>query len=89
MRHKVSKSNKPHFLTKSVSLRYVWTMLFSDDIYDPIILHESPQRPIYISIQMKSVFHLKCYLVTLGLKSMLNAFIGFDEQCDIMAFCPQ
>jgi hypothetical protein len=32
---------------------------------------------------------LKCHLVTLGLKSVLDDFIGVDEQYDILYFCSQ
>jgi hypothetical protein len=33
-------------------------MLVSDDIYEPTIIHESLQRPIYLTIHMKSRFRL-------------------------------
>jgi hypothetical protein len=64
-------------------------MLFSDDIHEPTITHESPQSTIYIAIHMESMVCPKCHRVTLGLKSMLDAFIGIDEQYDIVAFCSQ
>jgi hypothetical protein len=69
-----------------VSFRYVLTLLFSDCIHEPSIIHEIPQRPIYLAIHMKFMIHLKRYIVNLGLKSVIDAFIGVDEQYDIMAF---